>query len=259
MKEYFIGEKKLSNLLTIALVFGLALLVSDALAGEWRVSPTRIDLSRNSKSSIVTVENVSEEIITLTTQVMGWTQDDDGKDKFLESDDLVVFPKVLLIKPGQSRVIRTGVKVPAIKQEKSYRLFIKEQPSEAEAKNGTISVVMQFAIPIFSKPLQEEFAGTFEKIDFNNSSLDILLRNTGNIFFRINDVKFSGKDVTGEETFQQELKGWYLLAGSARNFSIDLPSDVCATIQNLDVVVNTDHGPLTKQIELNQGMCSSSQ
>lgn len=243
--------------LLIAVLLGF--FSAGVFAGEWRVAPTRVDFDRGTKSSVVTVWNESQEILTFTVDALAWTQDDSGKDQFTPTADLVFFPRVLSIKPGESRVIRIGMRAPAVKAEKSYRLFIKEQPSRKTAKEGTVAVVMQFAIPVFSKPVQESFAGTFEKLTFSDAVLDLFLRNTGNIFFRINDVEFSGKDVTGAEIFQQQLKGWYLLTGAGRSFSIDLPPDLCATIHTLDVVVNTDHGPLTKQIELDQDICSSQQ
>lgn len=246
-------------IILLPFVLGLGIFVTDSHAGEWRVSPTRVDFSKGSKSSVITVGNVSEELITISVDALEWAQDDEGIDQYTPTSDLVFFPKMLVIKPGESRVIRLGVRTPAVKTEKSYRLFLKEQPSPTAAKDGTVAVVMQFAIPVFSKPLQEQFAGTFEDVAYEKGVLDILLRNTGNVFFRINDVKFSGKNSSGEEILQEELKGWYLLTGSARNFSIDLPQDLCVVIQSLDVLVNTDHGPLTTKIELNQDMCSSMQ
>ncbi|MDT8419470.1 MAG: fimbria/pilus periplasmic chaperone [Desulfuromonadales bacterium] len=250
---------RLALFIQLAIILLLIVFSSVVVAGEWRVSPTRVDFDKGSKSSVITVWNESKEILTFSTEALAWTQDDSGKDMYASTGDLVFFPKVLTIKPGESRVIRVGVRAPAVQTEKSYRLFIKEQPSKEAAKAGTVAVVMQFAIPVFSKPVQESFAGSFENVVLRDGVLSLLLRNTGNVFFRINDVNFSGKDETSREVFKHELKGWYLLTGSARDFSIDFPSEICRTIHVLEVVVNTDRGPLTRQIELNQEMCSSSQ
>lgn len=240
------------------IVFGLGMFVCDSLAGEWQVSPTRITFTKETKSSIITVKNVSKEPITITANAMEWTQDDFGKDQYSPTKDLVFFPKVVVVKPGESRVIRLGVRVPAVKTEKSYRFFIKEEPSPQAAKNRTVAVVMQFAIPVFSKPLQEEFKWNYEDVAYVEGVLSFLLTNSGNVYFRTADVTYSGRNKEGDEIFQGQItENSYLLSGSTRKLSFYLSADRCAAIHTLQINVSTDPEPLTKSIELNQDMCSS--
>jgi fimbrial chaperone protein len=116
----------LSKICFWGLLLSLVLPDTAAHSGSWRVIPIRLDFDQRSRSGIVTINNDSDERISFTIEAREWTQNQDGKDQYTETLDILYFPKVLSIEPHTERVIRAGIKTPAVKKEKTYRLFIKQ-------------------------------------------------------------------------------------------------------------------------------------
>jgi len=203
----------------ILLVAGLV-----AQAGEFSVSPIRAELKPGSMSETVTVMNHSDQPMRVSVRLMEWTQDDAGKDVLKESGDLVYFPRQLDIEPGGKRLVRVGAKNPAGPVERTYRLFIEETPPPAGAAQPgmQVSVYFRFGLPVFLPPAVPKLQAEFSEPQVRDGQLEIQVRNTGNLHFRLNKVEVS--DGAG---FSQNLGGWYTLAGAARTYAAKLPPQVC--------------------------------
>ena len=88
------------------LVLALALLfipIWPAYPGEWRVSPIRLDFDKGIKSGVITISNDSAEKVHLQINEVEWTQDSEGKDKYVETSDLVYFPKIMILDKKKKR------------------------------------------------------------------------------------------------------------------------------------------------------------
>src|SRR5450432_1756242 len=119
--------RRFPELLLIALVAWAPSLV----AGEFTINPLRVNLDRATRSSEITVRNDDTAPLRMQVQAMSWRQDAEGKDQYEVSDDLIYFPRALEILPGESRIIRVGVKAAPVSREETYRLFIEELPPAA--------------------------------------------------------------------------------------------------------------------------------
>ena len=115
---------RLSRLAVLALMVWAPLL----MAGEFTINPLRVSLDRTARASEVTVRNDDATPLRMQVQAMSWRQDAEGKDQYEVSDDLIFFPRALEIPPGESRIIRVGVKAAPATREDTYRLFIEELP-----------------------------------------------------------------------------------------------------------------------------------
>jgi len=232
------------HILHAIVFFALIMLLFPAAGfpGQWQVSPARISLDRGTKSSVITVVNEGEERINLQGKAMEWSQDSDGKDVYKETSDLVLFPRILMINKGEQKIIRTGTKIPATSGEKTYRLFIEEipQPKKAATDSAQLTVAVRFGVPVFVKPIKEELTGELAATELAKGMLNATVKNTGNTHFRISEISLKGKNEKNEETFSTKLDGWYLLAGSARIYSIPIPAGKCAITTQLDLSVSTD-------------------
>ena len=95
-------------------------------AGEFSINPIRLELGAVAKSGVIGVRNEGKTKLSFQLQSMEWTQDVTGKDLYADSSDLIFFPKIMSVDPGEEGLIRVGTKNSAVPSERTYRLFIEE-------------------------------------------------------------------------------------------------------------------------------------
>ena len=214
-----------------------------AQAGEWRVTPIRLFFDRGVRIGAINVQNDGDAPMSFQVKAMEWTQDAEGKDRYEETKDLIFFPKLLMIPPREERVIRIGVKGSGGASEKTYRLFVEEispPRKDANAAGATVAVNVRFAVPLFVAPLKEQQQGQLVKTELTKGIISVTLRNTGNAHFRLLSLQFQGKNTNGEVTFSQTVDGWYLLNGTTRTFSAQIPAEACRKTKLIEVDGTTD-------------------
>lgn len=244
--------------LSIGVSILLILFPGAVLAGQWRVAPARVFLDREAKSSVVTVVNEGDEKVNLQCKAMEWSQDPQGRDVYQETNDLIFFPRILMLEKGEQKIIRAGIKMPATAREKTYRLFIEEipQPRKSTADAAQLTVAVRFGVPFFIRPLKEELAGELSATGVAKGIVSATVKNTGNSHFRIIEVLLKGKNGKGEETFASKLEGWYLLAGASRLYSAAIPAGKCDVTKEIDITVATDSKViLNGQLNVEKGQC----
>ena len=231
---------------------------ADSHCGQWRVSPARVFLDRDVKSTVITVVNEAEEKVSLQGKAMEWTQDAAGKDVYQDTNDLAFFPRMLLINKGEQKIIRAGMKIPAGAREKTYRLFIEEipQPRKITGDNAQLSVSVRFGVPVFVKPLKEEVKGEITGASLAKGVVTTKIKNDGNTHFRIGSVSLKGTNSQGAETFATKLDGWYLLADAARSYAAPIPAGKCAETAQIEIEVTTDAKiTLKRQLNVEKALC----
>jgi len=244
------------NRLTVAAAFLATLLLpASAWSGNWRVTPIRLELGRQAKSGVITVISESKERLQLQMKAFEWTQDAEGKDRYEETGDLVFFPKMMIFEQDEERILRAGIKVPATKQEKTYRLYLEEVPGPRKEGGVNVAIAIRFGVPIFVAPLKKEPRGEVAKVAMAKGTVEAQVRNPGNVHFVIRSVTVKGKNAKGEEIFSRELPGWYLLAGASRTYATEVPEDLCPDLAAVDVEVGTDRFPLTGHLDADTAMC----
>lgn len=247
-----------NKILFCVCTFFLILLASSpsrALAGEWRVSPIRLDLGNDVKSGVISVVNEGTGKFQVHMKAFVWSQDGKGKDTYTDTSDIIFFPKFMLFDKPEERILRAGIKMPSAAAEKTYRLFIEEIPDPKRAEGPTIAIAIRFGVPIFVKPLKEEAKGEITSIGLDKGTVTIGVRNSGNVHFVINGVFVKGKNAKGEEVFSRKIDGWYLLNGVSRNHTTSITADVCAGLAKLDIEVKTNRFNLNGTLDVDKTMC----
>lgn len=233
----------------------LLLLPAAARAGDWRVSPIRLDLGRDAKSGAVTVANDSDDRLQVQMKAFEWTQDAEGKDRYEETGEILFFPRMMIIEGKEEKILRAGIRVPAAAKEKTFRLFIEEIPGPRKAEGANVAVAIRFGVPIFVKPLKEEARGEVGPMTMSAGSLLVSVNNTGNVHFVVQSVLVRGRNRAGEEVFSRELSGWYLLAGVSRGYATTVPPEACGTTAVVEAEVKTDKLPLRGRMAVDRSMC----
>ncbi len=232
-----------SVLLHLALAAVLCLSQAPARAGAFTVSPMRLDLGGAVRSAALTVRNEDTVPMSFQVRAMAWTQDDAGQDAYDESPELVHFPRLLLLAPGQEGVIRVGLRQPLTPVEKAYRLFVEELPPPAgpEAAGSTpqVRMLVRFGAPVFVQPPQPR--GQLEAHDLSVAQGHVRwrLHNAGNRHERLEAVRVRAFDAQEVEVFDDAPGLGYLLAGRARRFEVPLPHAACRRIARVLLQVRT--------------------
>ena len=97
----------LGRRLTLALLAGLV--ATGACAGQFTVQPTRLELGAPQRSGALTLRNESPTPLSFRIQGLRWTQDADGQERYGEAPELVYFPRLLTLPPGEAAVIRVAI------------------------------------------------------------------------------------------------------------------------------------------------------
>jgi fimbrial chaperone protein len=171
--------------------------------------------------------------------------------------DIVVFPTMLTLKPGETRNVRVGALLVAGSSERSYRVFVEELPPLPGARRSAgIQVLMRMGIPVFVGGEAEAPALRVETASFlRGGRFSFVLRNRGGAHTVTRGVEASLLDARGEVVTVRAFPGWYLLAGGERVYE-GLADDATACAATLlRLRVDTDGGTITSSAPIAGAAC----
>ncbi len=229
-----------------------------ASAGEFSVNPIRLELAAAVRSGVIAVRNEGPVKLSFQLQAKAWTQDAAGKDQYVETSDLIFFPKLMTVEPGQEGLIRVGARNAVTPVEKTYRLFIEELPGAAKAAEGAgvkLNVLIRFGAPVFVTPLKPQDGLELESLSLDKGVLHLAARNTGNRHQLVQGVHLKGSDAHGAEVFALTLADRYLLAGTVKSYTTTIAGDVCARLAGLAIELKTDKLSVKRKLDVSRAMC----
>jgi fimbrial chaperone protein len=231
-----------------------------ARASAFNVKPTQLYLSPKATSTLLNVKNESGETLRFQLSVFVWNQSEKGEMQLTPTQDIVFFPSLLTLAPGEERKIRVGAVVPGGPQEKTYRIFVEELPPATRAKEAgrtgpAVKVLTRMGIPIFIQPANPSAGGRIEPRTLRSEKLAFEVRNTGNVHFQIRNARVKGFGPGKENLFERTVPGWYVLAGGSRVFEVQAPKNVCAKTKTLAFEVETEQATLQSQLDTRTGIC----
>jgi fimbrial chaperone protein len=254
MKQIF-GK---NNILTLVCSFFCILLFQSILwTASFDIKPVRIELNDKIRMEKLVIKNVSDVDFPLQVHVYEWSQNENGEDVYRETQDIVVFPKILTIKKGEERFIRLGANtLPGIK-EKTYRVYVEEMASEtAEQQGATIRLFMKVGIPIFiTPPEKKEDQAEINGIAMDKGKIKVKVRNSGNSHVIVTGIGVRGLNAAGGEAFNRSIAGWYVLSGMEKSYETDIPPNECGLISSYDIELKTSKTTVTRHMPVDPSMC----
>lgn len=228
-----------------------------ARAATFTVSTVQLFLSAQAKSEILAVRNASEAPIRFQATVFAWDQGPQGEMGLTATRDIVLFPTLFSLKPGEERNLRVGMATPPAAREKTYRLFIEELPSQAgeSAPPGQVTIRTRLGIPIFIRPPKEVSDGRVEQVAVRDGRLTFAVRNAGTVHFLVQAVRVTGLDGSGETVLETKLEGWYVLAGGTRLFDLELPAETCPRLKTVAISAETSKTSFAERADLSTVTC----
>jgi fimbrial chaperone protein len=131
-------------------------------AGGFSVAPVRLFFGEKDRAVAVRLSNEGSAELVLHADVQAWSQDGQGRDRLEPSDDLVVSPTVLRIRPRAEQVVRLILVTPRDPaRQMSYRLFLREQfPATAaqETEAARLPITLTLSLPVFITPARARHA-----------------------------------------------------------------------------------------------------
>jgi fimbrial chaperone protein len=242
----------------LAAAMGLLLIeIGTASASKFQVNPIRVFLSPKKSSDLLNVRNESNEALRFQLSVYGWKQSSNGEELLSSTDDIVFFPSLLSLAPGEERKVRIGTVATRTAVEKSYRLFVEELPAQKrEAPElDQVLVLTRLGIPIFVQPEKLVSGQRIEDIAVRKGVLSFTLSNTGKTHVLPQKILVKGYAATGEAFFERELPSWYVLAGGSRVYRLDLPNEYCEKTKAVSVGIQEQQKSFVERIEIRPGSC----
>lgn len=246
-----------------AIVLGLGLQAGNVQASVFKVTPVRVTFSGPS-STLLTLKNESDQPLRFQITSFAWSQDPQGAVQLTPTEDIVFFPALLSLNPGEERKVRVAATVAAKEAEKTYRIFFEELPplEKPSAPTGAqVRILTKMGIPIFVSPEKGHAEASIDAVGMQKGTLSFDVRNSGNVHFGLEGVKLQGKAAGGQTVFARQLDGWYVLAGSPRSYSLEIPAAECLKLKTIVIEAQTDvtalgnSGTITREFEVPPGAC----
>ena len=224
-----------------------------ASAAEFSVSPIKLQFESTMRSGTITVRNTDNRTIRFQLRLVEWTQDANGEDVYTPSNDLIFFPHQLSSASGDKAIVRVGPKSNLSGPEKTYRWRVEELPEENQVvTESVLNFTISFAIPVFIGATDAKPKAMLMPLEMHDGLLSTTVKNTGKSQFRIENV-----EVQGADGFSQKVAGWYLLAGSKREYSLSIPNEACRASKHLNLVVKVGDQDFTSGLDIAPAMCGT--
>jgi fimbrial chaperone protein len=227
-------------------------------AANFDIQPVRVEFSDKVRLSKLTIKNVSENEFPIQIKVYEWSQNEKAEDIYKETPDVIIFPKILTIAKAEERIIRLGINAaPGIK-EKTYRIYIEEIPSATLPKDGpSVRLFMKVGIPVFVIPQKTEDKAELNDISMDRGKIQMKVKNAGNSHFIVTGVSVRGQNANGDEVYNRDISGWYLLNGSEKMYETEVPANDCNAISNFNIELKTSKSVIKKQLHIDKNMCGA--
>ncbi|MEO8181807.1 MAG: fimbria/pilus periplasmic chaperone [Deltaproteobacteria bacterium] len=222
------------------LLFGLlGLRVSAAWGAAVSINPVRVQLSASQRSEVIELKNAGQAPARFQAEAQAWHETAVGQMTLSPTKDLLFFPSLFEIPPGETRRIRIASTVRPGPVERSYRLILTEFPGGSTP--GTVQVLSRLSIPVFVQPKDPKPAPSVQA-EVQGGQLVLRIANAGNAYFRAQLVRVVARSKKGDVVFEHSFRGWYVLAKGERRYNVDVPAQTCAEIATLHATLRGEQG-----------------
>lgn len=215
-----------------------------AHAGNLSVMPVVVALSALKPRESVAITNQASHPSTIQADVVSWSQQE-GRDVYTRTSDLLVNPEVFTLVPGQTQVLRLGWRGRSpLDTEQTYRILLREVPAATALLSGPagaapparIQVLLELRIPVYVAPQTVEPSLVWQARQVGEGHIDVNLINQGNVHTVVHDLQLSTS--SGLRVGQTLGVNAAVLAGQQRSWRLSLPN---AGAPDLGVDLRVDH------------------
>ena len=216
---------------TSTLTAGAALLLTcttllspaDAVAGNVVIAPVRVYLDEISTNAAIELSNPTDEPISMQVEAFSWHQNEVGEDRYAPSSDLLAFPPIFTIRPGETQLVRVGLAEPGNRsEEQAFRLYFTElPPPQNDNLHSALRMRLRIGVPVFATQTSEPRLGlSLVESQIDGENLFLTLQNSGDGHLRLTELY-----PEGQASHQNRSNARYLLPGASHQFAVAMPTD----------------------------------
>ena len=211
-------------LIAILLLAAGGLISSPAAAGSLAISPLKVELGEARRTAALTLRNGSPESVVVQAQAYLWEQQD-GEDRLIETQDLIVSPVVFTLAGDGSQLLRVALRRPADpSSELSYRLVLQEVPQRSSPQSTGLTVALRLSLPVFVQAV----AATSPNVAWSaaadpDGNLVVTARNDGTAHLRLLGFEVAAEGNPAQVLHQPVAS--YVLPGQWRSWTLRAGTD----------------------------------
>jgi fimbrial chaperone protein len=254
-KSHFHVPRATARLGARRTLLGLALAWSGlaAHAAEYSISPVALQFTPGMRAGVLGINNSDQRPIRFQLSLVEWTQNAKGEDVYLDSEDLVFFPRQITVAPGAQSVARVGPKSGLPDIEKSYRLRVEELPEPlAQSPGNTLALTSTYAIPVFLGTPESAAKAVIDPLQLAQGKLTATVHNRGSAHFRIESLELQGAN-----GYTDRMGGWYLLPGARRDYVFAIAPEVCKAQHQLQLQIKVGEQLFMSALAVDPNQCGS--
>lgn len=198
-------------------------------------------LAREQKSELLTLQNRSDTAMNMELSAFSWDQSATSDQKLDPTDDLIFFPSVFSLQPGEVQLVRVGSTVPPGLTEKTYRVLLHELPAttaSAAPKTGvksSVAVLVSTYVSVFILPTTLIGGESIDGLAMKGGQITFQVKNDGNVHIGAQRFTVKGLGASGKEVFKHQYLGGFVLAQKSREYKVPVPDAQCHDIESVSV------------------------
>lgn len=241
------------------LIAGVVLLGAAPARAGLRFEPVYIYLRQGEPATLLKLTNDSAAPARYQATVFAWSQTTTGEMQLTPTKEVVFFPTVFALAPGEQRGIRIGTTAQFAPPEKTFRILIEElgpdRAAAAPAGSVQFQVRTRISLPIFVEPPNPVATARIERMHVIGGVLGATVRSTGTAHLHLRGVQVAALDAADKVVHERRWGASYLLAGGELRVSEPLPPDRCRAVRAVRIEVQTEEGKLTETVDAAKGAC----
>ena len=223
------------------------LLPTLAQAGAFSISPIRVELSRASRSMVLTITNGGDKSTVVQTQIASWSQAE-NEDRLEPTKDVIASPPIFTLAPGATQLVRIYLRgEPGAVRETTYRIVLSEVLPAQEAGMSGARFALKLSVPIFVQSLKEGKP----RIEWSakrasQGRLELSITNTGDRHIQVQRIAL-GDAADPDIRFAGLL---YVLPGERRSVMLSPEKGRAIGTGRMRLTAETDFGALEDDVSI---------
>jgi fimbrial chaperone protein len=198
--------------------------VADASAGVFSVTPVRIFMGLRDRAVAVTLSNEGDTEVVLQADISAWSQNAEGVDELVLTEDLILAPPIIKLAPNARQVVRLALLAPPdVSKQMTYRLVMREVPEIGAARSGVqVPIALALSLPVFITPPVAKRELTCEVSRRGPKTVDASCRNAGSAYAQVREATLE----RGTAVVAKFEGGNYILPGARRATELKGDADI---------------------------------